>query len=121
LPSAYGVLVKQDTQIQSRRFEGVAYSIALVDVVIVGVWFWDASALPSQRLLFDYGRSSYYPLLAGLMMLGCLGSAILFRVGRAEWRRPSSVSLWIATVLVLVPVGFELLLRMLYSSAFDDF
>jgi len=107
-PSSFAAAsVVVDTRPGVRR-DVVCLGIAFLDFVILGVWVWADHSSP--QTVFLYSTPSFYVLCLVFVILGCLGFAVLARLDREQWRRPSAVCLWVSSILLLVPLALYLLL-----------
>jgi hypothetical protein len=90
------------------RSDALAYAVALADLVAIAVWTWDFFAaqeftvFPTDRAYFAFGGV--------IVLLGCLGIAILLGARRRGKARRSIVCVRVCTGLLFLPVaGYALI------------
>jgi hypothetical protein len=110
----------QQRTTRAALFDVVAYAVAVVELLAVFVWLWDASVPVRSTLLYDFGQS-YYAFGLALMILAGVGIAVLWPAvrsayfGYAGWRR-SATCLAVTTVLLLLQLAYMAFLGVALSG-----
>lgn len=85
------------------RLDALAYALALADLLAIALWTWDFNA-PREAAVFQTDRA-YFAFGGVIVLLGCVGVAVLLRAGRRHKRRASMISLRVSSALLLLPMA----------------
>lgn len=86
-----------------------AYALVVADLVAIAVWSWDF-VVRSEFSIFDSDRN-YFVFGGVIVLLGCLGVALLLRVEERHRRRLSLTCLRVSSWLLFLPVvGYGLII-----------
>jgi hypothetical protein len=86
-----------------------AYALFVADLAAIAVWTRDF-VVSSYVTIFDTTRS-YFAFGGVIILLGCLGVALLLRAGERHRRRVSMTCLRVSSWLLLLPLaGYGLII-----------
>ena len=95
-----------------------AYALVVADLIAIAVWTWDF-VVSSEDVIFDATRS-YFAFGGVIILLGCLGVALLLRAEERHRRRVSMTCLRVSSWLLLLPLtGYALI--MVGASGLSNF